>query len=143
MSSSKSEKLKTVMLTSIFAASVLVATANANIIKLDEYGFEANKLCLDDDVIRPTHVNDPKSELLGRTQSAEWDMELYAHKETGDWTLLGKSRDPAAYPEETCVLSVGSKYTPYQKEKWYALYFEKIVPPIVKTSTQPDAPKLN
>ena len=143
MSSSASRKLKTALLTSIFAASTLMATANANIIERDEYGFEADKVCLDDDIIREVDIEKPKAQLLDRAQNAEWDMELYANKETGYWALLGKSRDPAAYPGETCVLSEG-KASPYKNEKWYALFFEKNTKPKEKLAQQPATkPNLN
>ncbi|MBW8330278.1 MAG: hypothetical protein K0M48_14330 [Thiobacillus sp.] len=117
--------LRAALLTSIFAASAMMAPANADIIKRDEYGFEARKFCTDDDIIRAIHLDDPKTELMSQAQSAEWNMELYVNKQTNYWVLLGKSRDPGGYPGETCVLSVG-KLSPYQREKWHALFFEKM-----------------
>lgn len=111
------------------AASTLMPSANAEIIKRDEYGFQARKTCIFDDVIRETYLDgDSKKELLARAQSAEWDMGLYVNKKTNDWVLLGKSRNPAAYPGETCVLS-GNHIKPYQNEKWYGLFFEKNAKP--------------
>lgn len=113
------------MLTSIFAASAMTAPTNADIIKRDEYGFEARKFCADDDVIRAVHLDDPKTELISQAQSAEWDLKLYVNNQTNYWVLLGKDRSPAGYPGEMCVLSAG-KLSPYQREKWHALFFEKM-----------------
>lgn len=143
MGSPTSLNVKMAVLTAIFAASAIAVPANASIIKRDEYGFKARKTCLFDNVIRTAYLEDPKKELLARAQSAEWNMELYVNKKTNDWVLLGKSRDPAAYPGETCVLSA-NHIRPYQEEKWYGLFFEKNTPAKEKLAKQPGAkPNLN
>lgn len=102
----------------------LAASVHAGIIKRDENGFEVRKDCDDAELIREGYLGKEKAELLSRGQSAEWDMELHVNKETSYWILLGKSRAPDATPGEVCVLSSGIKVFPYQKQKWYQLYFK-------------------
>ena len=58
-----------------------------------------------------------------QASNAQWDMEIYANKNHTSWTLVAKSKDPAARPRHLCKLasSIDSRF---QEEKWFPIYFK-------------------
>lgn len=77
-----------------------------------------------------------------KASNDKWDMEIYANTQTGTWTLVGKSKDPAARSTQLCTLA-SSIDRPYNKEKWFVAYFPKPeTAPKIATANQDMKPSL-
>lgn len=57
-----------------------------------------------------------------KASNAQWDMEIYSKQSSGQWVLLGKSRDPkVAASDELCQLAFGKGA--YTGTNWYRTNF--------------------
>jgi len=57
-----------------------------------------------------------------KASNDKWDMEVYV-SQTGNWALVGKSKDPNANSRHLCQLAKGQSTTPYVQQVWYQSYF--------------------
>ncbi|MNE46541.1 hypothetical protein D3C80_1408840 [compost metagenome] len=57
--------------------------------------------------------------------NSKWDMELYANPTRGNWTLVGKSKEPTTSSiKKLCTLASGLSDNPYTQEVWFRKYFQ-------------------
>ena len=87
-------------------------------------GFYKDPTCSYDFSIKRSLIKISGEEPTGiKASNSKWDMEIYANVKDRSWTLVGKSKDPSAPPNELCKLA-SSIDKPYAQEKWYAAYFK-------------------
>lgn len=113
-------KVFAILLVSIFAA--FTGTAQAVEKELDANGLYNEPICdYDFRVKKSLTILGEKFPTGLKVSTDKWDMEIYAAKD-GAWTLIGKSKDPAARSTHICRLA-SSIDKPYAKEKWFVDFY--------------------
>ncbi len=133
--------LKSALVSSIFALSALMNPAHS---AATEEIIE--KPACDLDFLMTDTLKDKSYLPSGiKGSSTKWNMEIYIKASTGQWVLLGQSKDPKIAPaDELCQLAFGR--TPYTQTTWYQQSFlgpaTKPTTKIANDKTQPQ-PRVN
>ena len=100
---------------------------------VDENGFRAKIRCDEADVMNG-YVTERKNEIATglKASTDTYNMEIYANKKTGSWTLVGVNKTPKEKYDSVCVLNSGNANLPYKSEKFYAIFFKNAGKPAAK-----------
>lgn len=136
--------LKTCMISAAFALSSLAATPAHADLEIDPAtDLFKEPLCrAQTNTIRALKIISGQEPTGIKASNDKWDMEIYQNKERGDWTLVGRSKNPEIPQFMLCQLVKHTSNVSYTTQKWYGEHFIKAGPQIAGNTNVPK-PSMN